>query len=155
MLTVPAMGSVKAFDPIELGEANGYLFLCCQHNGQTIAENEYALTTADDVFDWPKSDWTGTPMLKHADLKGIGAQQPAKCKARVKERQGRQVNLTVSNPSDKVAYMLRIVLYDQKGRIIDCVTFSDNYITIEPNGEKSITCLLPGEMKFTADVLPY
>ena len=155
MLTVPAMGSVKAFDPIELGEANGYLFLCCQHNGQTIAENEYSLTTADDVFDWPKSDWTGTPMLKHADLKGIGAQQPAKCKARVRERQGRQVELMVSNPSDKVAYMLRIVLYDQKGRIIDGVTFSDNYITIEPNGEKSVTCLLPGEIKFTADVLPY
>ena len=154
-MTVSAMGSAKAFEPIVLSEVNGYLFLSIQVDGKTIAENEYALTTAVDVFDWPKSDWTGTPMLKHADLKGIGAQQPAKCKAQVKEIQGRQVLLTVSNPSDKVAYMLRIVLMDKKGRIIDGVTFSDNYITLEPNGEKTITCLLPSEMKFTVDVLPY
>ena len=72
-----------------------------------------------------------------------------------KEIQGRQVELTISNPSDKVAYMLRIVLKDKKGRIIDGVTFSDNYISIEPNGEKTVTCLLPGEMKFKVDVLPY
>ena len=154
-LTVPAMGSAHAFDPIVLGETNGYLFLSCQADGQTIAENEYALTMTDDVFDWPKSEWIGTPMLKHADLTGIGGQQPVKCKARVKTIQGRQAELTVSNPSDKVAYMLRIVLKDKKGRIIDGVTFSDNYITIEPNGEKTVICLLPNEMKFTADVLPY
>ena len=73
----------------------------------------------------------------------------------MKEIQGRQVQLTVSNPSDKVAYMLRIVLKDKKGRIIDGVTFSDNYISIEPNGEKTITCMLPDVMKFTADILPY
>ena len=154
-LTVPAMGSTNAFSPIELGETNGYLFLSCQVNGKTIASNEYALTTTNDVFDWPKSDWTGTPMLKHADLTGIGAQQPAKCKVQVKEARGQQVKLTVSNTSDKVAYMLRIVLKDKKGKIIDGVTFSDNYITIEPNGEKTVTCLLPSEMKFTVDVLPY
>ena len=154
-LTVPVMGSVKAFDPIELSESNGYLFLCCQADGKTISENEYALTTTDDVFDWPKSDWTRTPILKHADLTGIGAQQPAKCKVSVKDIQGRQVQLTVSNPSDKVVYMLRIVLKDKKGKIIDGVSFSDNFISIEPNGEKTITCLLPEAMKFTADVFPY
>lgn len=113
------------------------------------------MSMTDDVFDWPKSDWTGTPMLKHADMKGIGAQQPAKCKVLVKGIEGRQVKLTVSNPSDKVAYMLRVVLKDKKGRLIDGVTFSDNYISIVPKGENTVTCLLPGEMKFTADVLPY
>lgn len=154
-LTIPAMGSVKAFEPIELSEPNGYLFLCCKSDGKTIAENEYALTTDNDVFDWPKSDWTGTPVLKHADMKGIGAQQPAKCTVSVKETRGRQVLLTVGNPTDKVAYMLRIVLKDRKGKMIDGVTFSDNYITIEPNGEKTVTCLLPDDMKFTAGVLPY
>ena len=154
-LTVPSMGSVKAFEPITLSEINGYLFLSCQTDGKTIAENEYALTMTDDFFDWPKSDWTGTPMLKHADLKGIGAQQPVRCKTQVKEIQGRQVKLTVSNPSDKVAYMLRIVLKDKKGKLIDGVTFSDNYISIKPKGEKTVTCLLPSEMKFTADVLTY
>ena len=51
--------------------------------------------------------------------------------------------------------MLRIVLKDKKGKLIDGVTFSDNYISIKPKGEKTVTCLLPSEMKFTADVLTY
>ena len=124
-------------------------------DGKTIAENEYALATTDDVYDWPKSDWTRTPILKHADHTAIGGQQPAKCKVKVKEAQGRQILLTVSNPSDQVAYLLRIVLKDKKGKIIDGVTFSDNYITIEPRGEKTVSCVLPRDVKFAADVLSY
>ena len=154
-VTVPALGSVKAFDTVELTEDNGYLFLSCQADGKTIAENEYALATTDDVYDWPKSDWTRTPILKHADHTAIGGQQPAKCKVKVKEAQGRQILLTVSNPSDQVAYLLRIVLKDKKGKIIDGVDFSDNYITIEPRGEKTVSCVLPRDLKFAADVLSY
>ena len=154
-MTVPALGSVKAFDTVELTEDNGYLFLSCQADGKTIAENEYALATTNDVYDWPKSDWTRTPILKHADHTAIGGQQPAKCKVKVKEAQGRQILLTVSNPSDQVAYLLRIVLKDKKGKIIDGVDFSDNYITIEPRGEKTVSCVLPRDLKFAADVLSY
>lgn len=154
-LTVPALGSIKVFDAVELTEDNGYLFLSCKTDGKVIAENEYALATTDDVYDWPKSDWTRTPILKHADLTAIGSQQPAKCKVKVKESRGRQVQLVVSNPSDKVAYMLRVVLKDKKGKLIDGVDFSDNYITLEPNSEKIVTCVLPRDMKFTTDVLTY
>ena len=74
---------------------------------------------------------------------------------KVKEAQGRQILLTVSNPSDKVAYMLRVVLKDKKGKLIDGVDFSDNYITIEPRGEKTVSCVLPRDVKFAADVLSY
>ena len=51
--------------------------------------------------------------------------------------------------------MLRVVLKDKKGKLIDGVDFSDNYITLEPNSEKIVTCVLPRDMKFTTDVLTY
>ena len=154
-LSVPALSSVAAFDPVSLSEDNCFLFLSCESEGEIVAENEYALTRSEDVFDWEKSDWTGTPMLRHADLKAIGNQQLPKCVAKVVSNNGKDVRLSISNPSDKVAYLLRVVLKDKKGKIIDGVTFSDNFITIEPNGQKEITCVLPEAMKFKVEVLEY
>ena len=154
-LSIPAMASVEAFDPVELSEDNGYLFLTCESEGTIVAENEYALTRSEDVFDWEKSDWTGTPMLRHADLKAIGNQEVPQCKVMVEKSDGKDVLLSISNPSDKVAYMLRIVLKDKKGKLIDGVAFSDNFITIAPKGTKKITCTLPQVMKYKVELLDY
>ena len=152
---IPAMGSAPAFGPVEMKEDNGYLFLSCQHDRQVIAENEYALTTSEDVFDWEKSDWTGTPMKKHADLSAIGSQSPVKCKVTTKMIGNMEAELTINNPSNRVAYLLRVVLRDKKGQMIDGVDFSDNYITIAPGGIKTIRCRLPRESKFSTDILTY
>lgn len=152
---IPAMGSVPAFGPVSLSEDNGYLFLSCQNDGNVVAENEYALTNSEDIFDWEKTDWTRTPVKKHADLKIIGSQVPIKCKITTKMVNSTEAELSISNPSEHVAYMLRIVLKDKKGHIIDGVSFSDNYITIAPGSTKTIHCQLPYELKFSTDILTY
>lgn len=152
---IPAMESILAFGPVSLAEDNGYLFLSGQADGQVIAENEYALATTSDVFDWAKSDWTRTPMKKHADLTAIGGQSPVRCNVTTKMISSREADVSIDNPSDHVAYLLRVVLRDRKGHIIDGVTFSDNYVTIAPGETKTIRCELPRETKFSADILPY
>ena len=154
-LTVPALSSVSAFDAIELAEDNAYLFLTCENDGKVIAENEYAVTRSEDIFDWGKSDWTGTPMLKHADLKAIGNQKPPKCKVQTQMTDGNVVHLNITNPTDKVAYMLRIVFKDNKGRIIDRIDYSDNFISIPPKGQKNVICKLPAVMKYKVYILEY
>lgn len=148
-INVPALSSVPAFDPITLGhEVNGYLFLTCEKNGKIVAENEYALASNEDVHDWDKTDWTRTPISKFADFKEIGNQPQPKCQVCIDRSDGREVDLTVSNPTDKVAYMQRIIFTDKKGKPIDGVTFSDNYISIPPHSSKTVTCILPQELKF-------
>ena len=142
-LTIPAMGKVKAFDAVVLPEENAFLFLTCEEEGTRIAENEYALARTEDVHDWEKSDWTGTPVMKHADLTPVGRMQPVSCQAVVKAVSGPEVQLTIKNPSNRVAYLMRVVLKDRKGKVIDGVSYSDNYVTIVPKGEKTITCQLP------------
>jgi exo-1,4-beta-D-glucosaminidase len=155
VVEIPAMGSVAAFPPVSLTEDNGYLFLSGIDDGQVIAENEYALAVSEDIFEWEKSDWTGTPMKKHADLTAIGSQSPVRCKVAVKMVGNMEAELNISNPSERVAYLLRVVLRDRKGQVIDGVTFSDNYITIAPGGTKTIRCRLPRETRFTTDILAY
>ena len=147
VVAIPPLSSVPAFDPISLsGEENGYLFLACEKDGKIVAENEYAIVRTEDVHDWDKSDWTRTPILKYADLKAVGNQQQPKCQVSIESSKGKEMTITVSNPTDQVAYMLRIMLTDKKGKLIDNVTYSDNYISIPPHGTKTITCLLPKEM---------
>lgn len=154
-VTLPPLSSVEVFDPIPLTEDNGYLFLTLESDGRVISENEYALTRSEDVFDWEKSDWTGTPMLKHADLKAVGNQPLPKCK--IKEEVSKvspsvHITLTVSNLTDRVAYLLRVVFKDKKGRPIDGVIYSDNYLTIEPHGQKTIRCIVPEGMKYSIEL---
>ena len=148
-VTIPPLSSVPAFDPVSLGtEENGYLFLTCEADGKLVAENEYALARTEDVHDWEKTDWTRTPILKFANYKAIGNQVQPQCQISIDSSDGERVSLIVSNPTDRVAYMQRVVLTDKKGIPIDGVTYSDNYISIPPHGTKYITCVLPREMKF-------
>lgn len=113
------------------------------------------MAATDDAFDWDKSDWTRTPIIKHADLKAIGSQQPVKCRATTKMLNGREAAVTISNLSQRVAYMQRVVLRDRKGQIIDGVAFSDNYLTIAPGTTKTVHCELPAAQKFSVDILAY
>lgn len=154
-LSVPPLSSVAAFSPVPLTEDNAYMFLSCEQDGVVIAENEYALTCSEDVFDWDKSDWTGTPVLRHADHKAIGNRPQPRCKVKVLGEDGDEIRLGISNPSGKVAYMLRVVMKDKKGKLIDGVRFSDNYISIPPGSQKVITCKLPQRMKYSVDILGY
>ena len=92
-------------------------------------------------------------MLHHADHKAIGANSVKDCIVKESHRveDGRtQVTLTVSNPTDQVAYFIHLSLRTPKGKLIDGVRFSDNYISLEPHGERVVTCSFAGQQPFKA-----
>ena len=146
---------VNHLKPItEQSSPNTFLFLELQSpDGTLLADNVYTLSTDNDVFDWPKSDWTGTPMLHHADHKAIISGSTTDCQIKESHdfKDGRTiVRLEVSNPTDGVAYFLHLTLRPSKGKLIDGVRFSDNYITLEPHGSRTVTCEFKGQQKFKA-----
>ncbi len=149
-LTVPANGHADAFRLKPLSEPNGYLFL---EVGDT--RNVYALSADSDTFDWSNSTWYDTPLLHQADHKAIGASRTDGC--RISETHmtadGKtRVTLTVTNPTDQVAYLLHLSLRTPKGKLIDGVTFSDNYISLAPHSSCNVTCEFVGQQKFRPQI---
>ena len=151
-LTIPANGYVDAFQLNPLSEPNGYLFLELDHSDiQQQTSNVYALSADSDTFDWGNSTWYDTPLLHQADHKAIGATRTEDCRISEthKFEDGKTlVTLTVKNPTNQVAYFLNLSLRTPKGKLIDGVTFSDNYISLEPNSSRVISCEFSGQKKF-------
>ena len=153
-LSIEANSHQEAFQLKPLTERNAYLFLTLEtDDGKETAQNVYPLSSDTDIFDWEKSDWTGTPMLHHADHHDIGAGIIEGCK--IKESHYMKgtktfVELTVNNPTNRVAYFLHLSLRTPKGQLIDGVNFSDNYITVEPHSTRMVTCSFEGQQKFKA-----
>ena len=150
-VNIPAGGHADAFKLKPLTTRNAFLFL--EFPSLNTSHNVYPLSTDTDVFDWEKSDWTGTPMLHHADHKAIVSGSTTECQ--IKENHYYEnghtiVRLEVSNPTDRVAYFLHLTLRTPKGKLIDGVQFSDNYITLEPHGSCTVTCEFKGQQKFKA-----
>ena len=151
-LLIGANSHADAFQLKPLTQPNAFLFLeLTAADGTMLADNVYALSTDTDTFDWAKSDWTGTPMLHHADHKAIISGSTTDCQIKESHyyENGRTiVRLEVSNPTDRVAYFLHLTLRSPKGQLIDGVRFSDNYISIEPHGKRVVTCSFAGQQKF-------
>ena len=150
-LQIGANSHADAFHLKPLTQPNAFLFLeLTAADGTMLADNVYALSTDTDTFDWDKSDWTGTPMLHHADHKAIISGSTAECQikeSRCYENGRTIVHLEVSNPTDKVAYFIHLSLRTSKGKLIDGVRYSDNYISIEPHGKRVVTCSFVGQQK--------
>lgn len=149
-LTIPANGHADAFLLKPLSEPNGYLFL--DING---TQNVYALSADSDTFDWSNSTWYDTPLLHQADHKAIGASRTDGCRISETHQTAdgkTRVTLTVTNPTDQVAYLLHLSLRTPKGKLIDGVTFSDNYISLAPHSSCEVICEFVGQQKFRAQI---
>ena len=148
---IGANGHTGVFRLKTLPQPNAFLFLeLLSADGQLLSDNVYALSSDHDVFSWEKSDWTGTPMLHHADHKAI-ADIAGSCSVSETHRtRGDRtlVTLTVSNNGDRVAYFLHLTLRTPEGRLIDGVRFTDNYISLPPHGSRTVSCEFRGQQAF-------
>ena len=152
---LPTQPMAKGQQPTVNGQCpNAYLFLELESpDGKPLADNTYTLSADHDSFDWPKSDWTGTPMLHHADHRAIGAASTDGCTVS-EQHTSTTVTLTVTNPTDHVAYFLHLALHTPEGKLIDRVTFSDNYISLPPHASRTVTCRLDKPQPCRAVITP-
>jgi exo-1,4-beta-D-glucosaminidase len=62
-----------------------------------------------------------------------------KCELTVSQS-GDNYKATVTNPTDKVAFMIRLTAKNQNGQLLCPAYWSDNYLTLAPGETRTVTC---------------
>ena len=135
---------VKVFDVDTRNAPAAFLFLrLTDDQGTEIANNEYFLTTASDVYDWAHTNWVHTPIKQYASYAMLDSLCTKACGLSVKSSSEGVYEATVSNASDKVAFMIRLTAKDQNSSLILPAYWSDNYLTLAPGESRTVTCRMP------------
>jgi exo-1,4-beta-D-glucosaminidase len=97
----------------------------------------------NDTYDWPKSNWVHTPIIKYASYAMLDGMTTKHCELSVKPVSEGIYEAEISNPSDKVAFMVRLTAKDQNGELICPAYWSDNYLTLAPGESRTVSCQMP------------
>ena len=135
---------VKVFDVDTKDAAAAFLLLkLTDEKGAEIAGNEYFIVAEKDTYDWAKTNWVHTPIIKYGSYAMLDNLCTKSCELSVKPMSEGLYEATVSNPSDKVAFMVRLKAKDQNGELICPAYWSDNYLTLAPGESRTATCRMP------------
>ena len=140
-----AAGTVaKVFDIDTKGTDAFFLFLkLSDGNDKEVTTNEYFVVTDSDMYDWQKTTWVNTPILAYASYGMLDGLCTKTCELSVKPAADNTYEVTVSNPSDKVAFMIGLKAKDQNGELICPAYWSDNYFSLAPGDSRTVTCKTP------------
>ena len=142
---------VKVFDIDTQDAPAAFLFLkLTDDKGTELATNEYFLPSESDTYDWAKTNWVHTPIIKYASYAMLDNLCKKSCELSVKPSSEGLYEATVSNPSDKVAFMIRLTAQNQQGELICPAYWSDNYLTLAPGESRTVTCRMPSLASDTA-----
>ena len=134
----------KIYDLADIEGDAFFLFLnLTDVNGQEVTTNEYFAVTGNDTYDWAKTTWVNTPITKYASYAMLDGMCTRTCELSVKSSEKGLYEVTASNPSDKVAFMIRLTAKDQNGELICPVYWSDNYFSLAPGDSRTVTCQIP------------
>ena len=130
---------IKVFD-IDITEASAaFLFLKLKDGDNEVATNEYFIPAGNDVYDWSKTTWVNTPITQYASYAMLDGLCSNKCEIDVNKGED-DYRVTVYNPTDKVAFMVRLTARDKQGNLICPAYWSDNYLTLAPGESRTVTC---------------
>ena len=136
----------KVFDVPQPTAEGEFLFLqATDTDGREIAANEYFLPRGEDSYDWEQSDWWGTPISQYASYRMLNHLQQVTCQGSVRQSASdpSRYEMTLTNPSESVAFFIRLTAKDDKGELLCSAFWSDNYVTLAPHQQRTIICTLP------------
>jgi exo-1,4-beta-D-glucosaminidase len=114
--------------------------------GHPLSNNFYWVPGTLTTFDWPKTQYTHTPALRHEDLTAL-ASLPAANVASWAEiastSAGREIRVHLENRSGGLAFQIRAAVRTASGGLIAPVFWSDNWIELTPGESTTLTALLP------------
>ena len=137
--------SVKVFDVPRLTSEGTFLFLqATGSDGREIAVNEYFLPRDEDTYNWEKSDWWGTPIGQYASYRLLNDLPQVSCQASLSHAASNpsRYEITLTNPTESVAFFIRLTAKDDNGELLCPAFWSDNYVTLAPHQQRTIVCTL-------------
>ncbi|HEY6488727.1 MAG TPA: sugar-binding domain-containing protein [Terracidiphilus sp.] len=115
-------------------------------SGKTVSHNFYWVPGTLTTFNWPKTDYTHTPALRHEDLTALAHLPAAQVTTRAEIQstsQGREIILHLDNASGALAFQIHAAIRTASGGLIAPVFWSDNWIELTPGASTTLTALLP------------
>lgn len=137
--------AMKVLDIPEISGISSTYFLDLRledSNGRPIEKNFYWLSSVPDIPDFEKSTWYWTPSKQHADFSALDSMPKTTIEYSysIKNVDNElSYEVTVLNPSDKIAFFIEFMLVDEKtGEPLLPVFWSDNYISLLPGEQRVI-----------------
>jgi exo-1,4-beta-D-glucosaminidase len=115
-------------------------------SGTVVSRNFYWVPTTLTTFEWPKTEYTHTPALRHEDMTALANLPPAKVTAHAEidnTPRGRELAVHLDNSSSVLAFQISAAVRTPSGELIAPVLWSDNWIELVPGESRTLTALLP------------
>ncbi|HMD06716.1 MAG TPA: glycoside hydrolase family 2 protein [Candidatus Acidoferrum sp.] len=141
-LDLAADSSTKAFDLPKVDGLSKTYFLRLQLSdagGKQLSDNFYWLSTKPDTLNWAKQqDTVYTPQAEFGDLTGLNSLPQVKLNANVVSGNG-TAQVTVSNPSSAIAFMVHLRVTRGKGGVdLTPIFWEDNYFSLLPGESRTV-----------------
>jgi exo-1,4-beta-D-glucosaminidase len=140
---LPADSSTKVFDLPKVDGLSKTYFLRLQLHapgGELLSDNFYWLSTKADTLNWAKQqDTVYTPQAEFGDLTGLNSLPPVSLRTE-SAIGGGEAHVTVTNPSNAVAFMVHLrVTRGLGGEDLTPIFWDDNYFTLLPGEKRTVS----------------
>ncbi|MGB6874907.1 MAG: sugar-binding domain-containing protein [Candidatus Acidiferrales bacterium] len=117
--------------------------------GKSLSSNFYWLSSKAPVFEWQKTTYRRTEESAYEDLTMLDHLPPVKLdvRASLDNPRGGQVTVHLRNPSQHLAFQVRLAINGASGDEVLPVFWSDNYAELMPGESKTITARCPSWIK--------
>jgi exo-1,4-beta-D-glucosaminidase len=115
-------------------------------NGIQIASNFYWLSNKKDVFEWDKTFWGNTPLKEYADFNKLNELPKSEIDTKYISKtigNNSELSVTLENTNSKLGFFINLKVVDDAGKTIFPVFWDDNFISVLPNGRRTIKCIIP------------
>lgn len=133
--TVVPVFDLKKYD----GKPHYIALMLTAGDGRVVARNFYAIGAADNVYDFDKSTWYHTPVLKWTDLRFVFDHPAADVAVQVEPTEEGYA-VTLENHSDFIVPQIILKALDQDGNLAVPVFWSDNFCALLPGDTITLRC---------------
>jgi len=111
-----------------------------------IASNFYWLSNKKDVFDWDKTQFRNTPLKEYADFTKLNDLPKSEITTAFSTKSvgnNSELSVTLENTNSKLGFFINLKVVDDAGKTIFPVFWDDNFISVLPNGKRTLKCFIP------------